>query len=257
LPLDADRGLVVGTAVLRTADGGQSWEVDSALEGMPPQLELGMTEDGFAWILFQDGRVICSYDSARTWTHQYVAECKGFGWPAQTCTFVQADVGWLSGQGGSLARTDGPPRPFIPNVQISRGDTLRMVVPLRGDSAQYSFVKLKGPEDMTVSPGGTIVYSPSVDTFALTHVGLLMSDPEGRHKTVEFTIIENPDSRLDTRSVAGTAALRLGRGTPATELKFGPYPTSGAGGALRIDMLGRQLERTAGHVAPGARILVP
>jgi photosystem II stability/assembly factor-like uncharacterized protein len=99
---DPDHGLIVGTAVFRTADGGLSWQ--GSFPGTPGGTLLGvcMLDTLRAWVVGTDRDVLRSDDGGATWTRQLPPA--GFS-TIMDVAFQDSLNGWLAGEYGKIART--------------------------------------------------------------------------------------------------------------------------------------------------------
>jgi hypothetical protein len=76
--------------------------------------------------------------------------------------------------------------------RYARKDSLfTFKIPISGDSLSHGYAPLKVPSGMTVSPGGTISWTPKTDSVYMDHVEFLVSDDFGEKDTLTFNIFIN------------------------------------------------------------------
>ncbi len=64
-------------------------------------------------------------------------------------------------------------------------------IPVSGDSLNHGYSPLKAPAGMTVSPGGTISWTPTTDSVYMDHAEFLVADDFGNKDTLTFNIFVN------------------------------------------------------------------
>ena len=100
--VDASHGWAVGTVVLRTVDGGLTWD------GNNPGVAGGVLVDACrldtlrGWVVGTDAQIFRSDDGGATWTSQFPPA--GFG-ILLAVAFLDSLNGWVAGDGGLIART--------------------------------------------------------------------------------------------------------------------------------------------------------
>jgi photosystem II stability/assembly factor-like uncharacterized protein len=113
----------------------------------------------------------------------------------------------------------------FPFSRATHDSLFTLKIPVAGDSLNYAYTLLTSPSGMTVSPGGTISWTPTADSAYFEPVRYIVSDDNGRKDTVtrlisvsaakpinavkpaqrttisspaDFSIAENPSSRSVT-----------------------------------------------------------
>jgi hypothetical protein len=71
-------------------------------------------------------------------------------------------------------------------------------IPSVGDSLKHSYVPLIVPKDMSVSPGGTISWTPSTDSTYTQKVAYLVIDDFGEKDTLQFHLWVNTSTPIHT-----------------------------------------------------------
>jgi hypothetical protein len=64
-------------------------------------------------------------------------------------------------------------------------------IPVSGDSLNHGYSPLKVPSGMTVSPGGTISWTPQTALVYMDHAEFLVADDYGKKDTLTFNIFVN------------------------------------------------------------------
>jgi photosystem II stability/assembly factor-like uncharacterized protein len=106
---DEHTGFAVGDSgtFLATTDGGSSWTAQSAPSDLPTQTRVYAvaTLDGrSAWAVDDSGGVELTIDGGTIWRREQVASRTS---PLFDVTFADDSHGWVAGDGGILATTDG------------------------------------------------------------------------------------------------------------------------------------------------------
>ena len=68
-------------------------------------------------------------------------------------------------------------------------------ISVSGDSLSHGYAPLRVPAGMTVSPGGTISWTPKTDSVYMDHVEFLVSDDFGKKDTLTFNIFLNSSNK--------------------------------------------------------------
>jgi hypothetical protein len=69
-------------------------------------------------------------------------------------------------------------------------------IPVSGDSLNHGYTPLKVPSGMTVSPGGTISWTPATTAVYMEHVEFLVWDDLGAKDTLTFNIFVNSKDQI-------------------------------------------------------------
>ena len=72
-----------------------------------------------------------------------------------------------------------------------RNSTFNFKIPVDADSLTNIYLPLKVPFGMTISPGGTISWTPKTDSVYMDHVEFLVADDFGNKDTLTFNIFVN------------------------------------------------------------------
>jgi photosystem II stability/assembly factor-like uncharacterized protein len=194
--LNRTTGLVVGGEVLRTTDGGTSWKQQTPDCAFQTRVTFSDSLNG--WIVLSDNRILHSRDGGKKWAFQYTIG--GYDNQIIDVAFANALCGWAVGTNGLILHTSSAPSPVIDSQFAYKDAPYVFHYPGYLDSLDYTYSIHYGPKGMTISKGGTISWTPSVDTFYLQRVELVAATASGQKDSVSFLIQVN----LDQKPFTGT-----------------------------------------------------
>lgn len=217
--LDAENGLLAGDfqpdafqparpALLRTRDGGRTWEDQPfGPERMDAIRLLGPEEE---WALAH-GYAYHSLDGGRTWLRHFVAPY----WRISDVSFPDARNGWMAGADGTIlhTRTGGLlPGDVNGDGQINKVDAARALAVaggLNGDIAQAARADYDGDGNATLADVTEILRNPSLPRLSLE--GTVLGNANRRYTTIGSHALRGPYGTL-TALVSASVNLRTYEG---------------------------------------------
>jgi len=102
--ISAETAVAVGEVgtILRTTDGGVTWQVEHSVAGIQDQfLAVSFVSGSTGWVVGEYGQIIKTTDGGATWAAQYVSASQDLF----AVNFISPSVGWVAGSAGTILKT--------------------------------------------------------------------------------------------------------------------------------------------------------